>query len=303
VSACLLFLAFLLQLFFLEEVGHEYVSSHNVAHNLQTLSTKHLPKLGISSDVDSGGCEALAQKSMASMPLQSLLTPGVVTAIANHTMISFLGISFMALLPLFLSTPVDLGGIGFTPSSIGWYLALFGIMNGGFQALFFAKIVDRLGPKRLFCLSVWCFAPVIVVFPVMSWLVRARGTVDHAITFALFAQLILVVIWDMAYGAYCNETVPAITVTYLLLIVGTIYLFITASAPAKNVLGAVYGLGQTSASMARAFGPALATSLFAFSKEHNLMNGNAVYVIFIILGGVMSWLGSQLPDELQEWDE
>jgi MFS family permease len=174
--------------------------------------------LGVSSDADIDGCEALAQKSMANMPLRSLLKPSVVIAIANHAMISFLGISLMALLPLFLSTPTNLGGVGFTPSSIGSCLAMYSSVNSVFQALFFAKIVDRVGPKRLFCLSVWCFAPVMVVFPLISWLVRARGTVDHAVTFALLGQLVLTVIWDMAYGAYYNETFLVIT-SYPLIII------------------------------------------------------------------------------------
>ena len=88
-----------------------------------------------------------------------------------------------------------------------------------------------------------------------------------------------------------------------LLITGCIFMFITASAPAKNVLGAINGLGQTTASIARAVGPALTTSLFAFSKEHNVLNGNAIYVILIILAGGFRWLGSQLPDEIQNRDE
>ena len=83
---------------------------------------------------------------------------------------------------------------------------------------------------------------------------------------------------------------------------GAIFLFITASVP-RNVLGAVNGLGQTSASMARAVGPALATSLFAFSKEHNLLGGNAVYVVLVVLAGVLRWLASQLPDQIQDRDE
>jgi hypothetical protein len=55
--------------------------------------------------------------------------------------------------------------------------------------------------------------------------------------------------------------------------------------------------------IARAVGPALATSLFALSKQHNIMNGNAVYVIFIMLAGLLRWLVSQVPDKLQEKDE
>jgi hypothetical protein len=55
--------------------------------------------------------------------------------------------------------------------------------------------------------------------------------------------------------------------------------------------------------MTRAFGPALATSLFAFSKEYNVLHGNAAYVVLIVLGGVLGLLGSQLPDEIEVRDE
>jgi uncharacterized membrane protein len=116
----------------------------------------------------------------------------------------------MALLPLFLSTPVYLGGLGFTPASIGRWLALFGITNGLLQALFFAKFVDWLGPKRMFCVAVSCFVPAMIVFPIMSWLVRSRGMADHVITFALLSQLMLMVIWDMAFGAYCNNEAASV---------------------------------------------------------------------------------------------
>ncbi|KAG2338606.1 MFS general substrate transporter [Suillus weaverae] len=272
VAACFVVLAYFMLFFFLEE----------------TLSTKRRPKmtsttLGVTSGDDVDDREVLAQKSMADMPMRSLLTPTIVIPIANYAMLSILDISFRTLTPLFCSTPMYLGGLGLTPSSIGLWLALLGIADGLLQALFFAKIVDWVGPKRLFCLAVSCFTPVMLVFPIMSWLVRTRGIVDHAIIFALLGQLVLTVVWGLAFG--------------------TIFMFITASAPAKNVLGAINGLGQTSASVARAIGPALATSLFAFSKEHNVLNGNAVFVILIVLAGVLRWLASQLPDEMQVRDE
>ncbi|KAG1751151.1 major facilitator superfamily domain-containing protein [Suillus lakei] len=272
VSACLLLLAFVMLLRFLEE----------------TLSTKRRPKLtsttpSVFRGVDSGDQEAFMQQSMANTPLWSLLTPVIVIPIANYAMLSFLDTSFRALIPLFLSTPTYLGGMGLGPSSIGLWLAFCGIVDGVFQALFFAKIVDWVGPKRLFCVSASCFAPLMVVFPIMSWLVRTRGTVDHAIVYALLGQLVLTITWDMAFA--------------------TALMFVTASAPTKNVLGVVNGLSQSSGSTARALGPALTTSLFAFSKKHNLLNGNAVYVVLIILSGVLRWLGSQLPDEIQDRDE
>ncbi|KAJ8593912.1 hypothetical protein M405DRAFT_930535, partial [Rhizopogon salebrosus TDB-379] len=116
-AACLLVLAVFTIIFFLEE----------------TLSTKRRPKL------------ALAMLGVSFGPD------------ANYAMLSFLDISLKVLLPLFFSTPIYLGGLGFSPASIGWRLAMFGIADGIFEALFFAKIVDWLGPKRLFCVSVSCF--------------------------------------------------------------------------------------------------------------------------------------------------
>jgi len=269
VSACVFLLAFSL-LFFLEE----------------TLSTKRRPKLTSTTfDISSGADvdQEFAQKSMANMPLRSLLTPTVVIPIANYSMLSFLDVALRALLPLFFSTPTYLGGLGLTPASIGLWLALYGVVDVTLQILFFAKMVDWLGPKRLFAVSVSCFAPVMLLFPIMSWLVHARGTVDHAITIALLVQLVLIAAWDMAFG--------------------TVFVFITASAPTKNLLGAINGLGQTTASMSRAFGPALATSLFAFSKEYNVLQGNAAYVVLILLGCVLTWLGSRLPDGTEDRDE
>lgn len=269
VAAGLLFLALIMMSLFLEE----------------TLSTKRRPNftsttISVSSSPDR---ESLAQKPVANMSLRSLFTPSVVIPIANYTMLSLLDISCKVLLPLFFSTPTYLGGLGFDPVAIGSWMALFGITDGIFQALFFARIVDWIGPKRLFCISVSCYAPLVAMFPMMSWILHARGEVDHAITFALLCQLVVLVTWDMAYG--------------------TIFMFITASAPTNSVLGAINGLGQTSAAVARAIGPAVATSLFAASKEHNLLGGNAVFVILIMLGGGFRWLASQLPDEVQDRDE
>lgn len=236
------------------------------------------------------------------MPVRSLLTPTIIIPIANYAMLALLDIALMALLPLFFSTPTYLGGLGFTPSHIGLWMAMFALADGVFQALFFAKIVDWIGPKRLFCVAVSCFAPVMLMFPIMSWLVHTRGVIDHTIVFVLISQLVLAIIWDMAYGAYYDK-IRSVIETEHYSIIGVVFMFITASAPSKNVLGAVNGLSQTSASLARVVGPAFATSLFAFSKEHNILNGNAVYVVLIILGGALRWLGSQLPDHLQDRDE
>ena len=160
--------------------------------------------VGISNDacIDQ---EALAQKSMANIPLRSLLVPSIVIPVVNYTILALLDVALLALLPLFFSTPTYLGGLEFTPSTIGSWLAIFAIIDGSLQALLFARVVDWLGPKRLFCFSVLCFTPVMIAFPILSWLVHTRGNSDVAITLALLGQLTMMVIWDFAFGAYCDR--------------------------------------------------------------------------------------------------
>lgn len=81
-------------------------------------------------------------------------------------------------------------------------------------------------------------------------------------------------------------------------------MFITASAPSKNTLGSINGIGQTSASIARAIGPAMATSMYALSKEHHIFGGHAVFVWLMLLAVVFRWfIPSGLPDEFRVRDE
>ncbi|KAG1881111.1 MFS general substrate transporter [Suillus subluteus] len=221
-------------------------------------------------------------ENMANVPLRSLLTRSIIIPLANQAFLAFLDISIFALMPLFYSTPNYLGGLGFAPQTIGSWMALFGIIDGLFQALFFAKVVDRLGPKRTFYIGISCFIPIMIMFPVMSWLVFSRG-VDYMVTNVLLCQLVLIVTWDMSLAS--------------------IFMFVTASAPTKNVLGAVNGMGQTTVSIAHAVGPMFAASIFAFSKDHNILGGHAVYVVLCIPAVGMLWLASHLPEELQNRDE
>jgi hypothetical protein len=55
------------------------------------------------------------------------------------------------------------------------------------------------------------------------------------------------------------------------------------------------------ASIARTIGPALATSMFSYSVERNILNGYGVYVVFSVLTIGALYLGSLLP--VKVWGE
>lgn len=73
-------------------------------------------------------------------------------------------------------------------------------------------------------------------------------------------------------------------------------MFVTRVAPNKRSLGSVHGLSQSLTSIARAIGPVSTTSLFAFSKEYNVLGGNLVYVGLAMLATTLVLLSRRLPD-------
>ncbi|KAI6115653.1 hypothetical protein EDD16DRAFT_1593783, partial [Pisolithus croceorrhizus] len=60
-------------------------------------------------------------------------------------------------------------------------------------------------------------------------------------------------------------------------------------------LGTMHGLSQTTSSITKAMGPATFTSLFAFSKEYNLPEGNLVYVVLLTLLCLLVILSRRIP--------
>lgn len=78
-------------------------------------------------------------------------------------------------------------------------------------------------------------------------------------------------------------------------------MYVTSSAPNKRSLGATNGLSQTTVSIARAIGPALSTSMFSFSVEHNILGGYGVYAALIVLSLAAMFVAVQLPQRV--WDD
>jgi len=75
-------------------------------------------------------------------------------------------------------------------------------------------------------------------------------------------------------------------------------MYVTESAPNRNSLGATNGLAQATASVARAIGPALSTSLYSLSIQENLVGGYGVYTILASLSVIALYLAIQLPKKL-----
>ncbi|KAI5990106.1 major facilitator superfamily domain-containing protein [Pisolithus albus] len=211
------------------------------------------------------------------VPIRTLLkTYSVIIPIANYGILGLVEIGCFALVPLFYATPVEIGGLGLQPFTIGMIMTAFCVANGLFQALFTARAIERFGERRVFRSAVLAYFPVIASFPTMSWIIQVQKEVGMAIWVLIVAQLLSWAVVEMAYAV--------------------IFVFVTRASPNKYSLGTMNGLSQTTTSIARAMGPVTFTSLFAFSKEYNLLGGNLVYVALLVLLCLLVLLSRCLPE-------
>lgn len=142
----------------------------------------------------------------APLPTRALLTWPVLLSVANYALLSLLDIAYRAIQPLFYSTPIELGGLGQTPARIGILLALFGIMNGTVQALYFPTLIERWGPKRVFMTGMAMFSALFVLYPLINSIARENGMTPTVWVLAI-TQLIICIMCDMAYGTYCSSLI------------------------------------------------------------------------------------------------
>ena len=133
------------------------------------------------------------------VPLSKLLNARRVLCIANYGVLSLFEVAFYSLQPLFYSTAIEYGGLGFSPMRIGLLMACFGIFSGLVQAIFFASLVGRLGPKTLFRLGHMCLIPLFIFFPIIHWIAQQWG-INWLVWVTLVFQFALAIVMDMAFG-------------------------------------------------------------------------------------------------------
>ncbi|KAN0136115.1 major facilitator superfamily [Lactarius tabidus] len=245
-----------------------------------TQDRSRLPRVGEEEILD----EAVKDK-WKPLPLRSLIKrPAVLVSVANYGMIGLLDVIAFALIPLVWSTSVEYGGLGMSPASIGLWMAGYGLMNGIFQFVAFPPLVRRFGPRRVFITSILCFFPVYVLFPFQNSALRhSSGSMNPTAALLIILQLTITAFSTMGFGC--------------------VFMYISSAAPNRRSLGATNGIAQMMASIQRTIGPAASASLFAFSLENNVLGGNFVYVVLLVIALAGLSVAVQLPENTWKHDE
>ncbi|KXN91960.1 Protein ZINC INDUCED FACILITATOR-LIKE 1 [Leucoagaricus sp. SymC.cos] len=195
-------------------------------------------------------------------PLRSLLTSRVVTTIYNYVAFALCHMAYTALQPLFLATPISVGGLELRPKQIGYVLGAYGFIDSLAQTFLLAPFIRRVALGNVFKCAVSAFVPIFLLFPLMNiyardWAINGSPSSQALMWGLLIVQLTLLCTAEFGYGC--------------------MYIYITTAAPNSRSLGSVNGLSQTAIAVSRLIGPALATSMLGLSITKGWMNGYAVF--------------------------
>ncbi|KAH9030844.1 MFS general substrate transporter [Lactarius deliciosus] len=191
-------------------------------------------------------------------PLRSVLTKPVVVTLINYAMLAFLEAVVMSYIPLVWSTPVEYGGLGLSPASIGLWLSLY----------------YRFGSRCVFFFSITSCAVIYAIFPFENLAVVAGGGPNMAVWMLIILQLSSLCILDMGHG--------------------TMNIYVSSAAPNKRSLSTIYGLSHLVNSVLSVVGLG-ADLLFVFSLTHNILGGKLAYIVLLGVVGVTLGFSTQLP--------
>ncbi|KAF7312025.1 Major facilitator superfamily multidrug-resistance DHA1 sub-family [Mycena indigotica] len=191
-------------------------------------------------------------------PLRELITRPVVIALTNHAFLCFCQMSYDVMIPLVYATPIELGGLGLTPQSIGRIMGIIGFANVFTQTLLAPKLTRRFGAHMVFRTTFILLPIAFLAYPLLNHFARKAGRVDGTVIAIMAVQLSASFSIFPTYG--CTQ------------------IFLADAAP-PNGLGGVNGIAQMASSTLRSIAPSLVASLFATSVSYNLLGGNLVFVV------------------------
>ena len=194
--AVIVFISFFIALFFFKEVSR-LSSALPVSGSylkIQTLTKPRMPFYSASSSTITP-----PEERSEPAPLRNLLTYPVVLSASNYVAFAFMDGMFVALLPLFMARPIELGGLGFSPMVIGYTLGALGIWRALFSMLLFARLLRRFGERRLIIAGTLTFSINFIMLPLINIVGRQAG-VTWLVWCLLTFSLSLVAMTDLCYS-------------------------------------------------------------------------------------------------------
>ncbi|KZW03867.1 MFS general substrate transporter [Exidia glandulosa HHB12029] len=218
-----------------------------------------------------------------------IVDPVVISVVRTYFMLSMNGTAFDVLFVLLSYTAIIHGGLSRNPVEIGSALAFGGLVAALMQPFAFPWLTKRIKLKTLYPCLLAIYPVTFLLMPFLNTIARdnlVTGTEDkltaHGVALlwtCIAALLLLVRVAGMCYASNM--------------------IFIKHAAPTREALGSTFGVAQTVASISRGISPALSSSLFAVTVEHNLLNGWFVWLVMGLLGSIGVFAATHIKDGVE----
>ncbi|KNC99651.1 uncharacterized protein SPPG_09241 [Spizellomyces punctatus DAOM BR117] len=212
-----------------------------------------------------------ANRSNARRPALTRLTLLSLYAFASW---AFQQIIFDETYPLYASTSLGRGGLGFQSKDIGVSLSMLGILTLFIQIFIYPRLERKYGALYLYRAALLGLIPAFVAVPFVNAIAKARGsergrTEDGQIDWLVWGALMSCLGWRIFFNVVSFTSV-------------TILVNNSVTDPAN--LGTVNGVGQCAAAGVRTIGPALAGAIWSWSLSSSLpLKHHLVYHILVVL--------------------
>ena len=135
----------------------------------------------------------------------ALFDQGLIMIYLNSAALSFLEMGYAALLPLFYSTSIPLGGLGLDPYKIGIVMGSFGCANAILQARLLGPSIRKFGARRLYILSFPSLFACVTLYPIIKYFAQHFGRVNYLVAVCMIFQLIFRIFISSTYGIYLHS--------------------------------------------------------------------------------------------------
>ncbi|KAF2003045.1 MFS general substrate transporter [Amniculicola lignicola CBS 123094] len=203
--------------------------------------------------------------------------PGVARVMIVYNYIALLAFAYTSVNPLFLFTPVHLGGIGFPPELIAAAIALAGISQALWLLFAFPPLHKRIGTGNILriCAAVWPF--FFAASPILNFLLRH----EMKIAFWALGPLTVSITSGVAMAFTANQ------------------LAVNDIAPTHESFGTLNALVLAVTSGLRAVVPWGATSMYAVGVKYHIFSGQLFWVVIILIAIGLTPLMKIFPKEAE----
>jgi hypothetical protein len=129
-----------------------------------------------------------------------LLIPEILKPLSFYVFLEFLEMCIQVLQPLVYSTSTSLGGVGFTPYTIGLVMGMWGFLNALVQLTLLGPTIRYFGPRKMIFISLMNYMIVISLYPVLGYFARRAGYADSRVWAVIMAQLTCMMTNSAAYS-------------------------------------------------------------------------------------------------------